>query len=134
MNRAERRRLAHKETKKEKVYHMTQAQIDAIKASAIRDLEDELVTKTVKRAIAVSRALMVAIPFNVLGHCYWEKSAATRLPKLLEECNSLYDSFESGAISINELIQDTAMMSNIESEYFDTLKDDEDMWNKINWK
>jgi hypothetical protein len=71
---------------------------------------------------------------NILGHCYWEKSADKKLPKLMKEVDSLYDSIESGVISINELIQDTAQMGNLKSEYFDILKNDKDLWDKVNWK
>ena len=86
-----------------------------------------------KVAIAVSRSLMVATVMNILGHLYWEKTAKIKLPKLMEEVDSLYDSIESGVISINELIQDTAEMGNLKSKYFDILKNDKDMWDKINW-
>jgi hypothetical protein len=135
MNREMRRRMAREEARnREKVYELTESQIRDIKADAIKQMEDELTRKTVRRAIAVSRSLMVAVTMNVLGHCYWEKSADKRLNKLMDECNSLYDSIESGVISINELIQDTAEMGNLKSEYFDILKNDKDMWDKINWK
>lgn len=134
MNRAERRRLAREEAKREVKYELTEAQIRTIRNDAIRNMEDKLIKDTVKRAIAVSKALMVAVTMNVLGHCYWEKSADKRLPKLMDECNSLYDSIENGVISINELIQDTATMGNLKSEYFDILKNDKDLWDKINWK
>lgn len=134
MNRAERRRRAREEAKKDVKYELTGAQIKAIRNDAIKEMEDELIQKTVKRAIAISRALMVAVPMNVLGHCYWEKSAHKKLNKFVEECDSLYDSIESGVISVNELIQDTAEMGNLKSEYFELLKNDKDMWDKVNWK
>lgn len=134
MNRAARRRRAKEEAKKDVTYKLTEAQIKAIKRDAIKSMENKLMRDTVNRAVAVSRSLMVAVTMNVLGHCYWEKTADKRLPKLMEECNSLYDSIEAGVISINELIQDTAKMGNLKSEYFDILKDDKDMWNKINWR
>jgi hypothetical protein len=134
MNRAERRRRSREEAKKDVKYEVTREQIRTIKSEAVKQMEDKLMRDTVKRAVAVSRALMVAIPFNILGHCYWEKTADKRLNTLMEECNSLYDSIESGVISINELIQDTAQMGNLKSEYFDILKNDKDMWDKINWK
>ncbi len=134
MNRAERRRMAREEAKKDVKYELTQKQIEAIRTEAINNIEDKLIHDTVKRAVAVSRALMIAVPMNVLGHCYWEKTAAKRLNTLMDECNSLYDSIESGVISINELIQDTAQIGNLKSEYFDILKNDKDLWDKINWK
>ena len=134
MNRAERRRMAREQVKGTKKYELTQEQITTIKTEAIKEMRDELTRETVKRAIAVSRSLMVAVTMNVLGHCYWEKTADKRLNKLMEECNSLYDSIESGVISINELIQDTATMGNLKSEYFELLKNDKDLWDKRNWK
>lgn len=134
MNRAERRRMAKEQAKMGKKYELTQDQIATIRRQAIKEMEEELTRKTVRRALAVSKALMVAVTMNVLGHCYWQKSADKKLNKLMEECNSLFDSIESGVISINELIQDTADMGNLKSEYFDILKDDKDLWNKINWK
>ena len=133
MNRAERRRMAKEQAKMGKKYELTQDQIATIRRQAIKEMEEELTRKTVRRALAVSKALMVAVTMNVLGHCYWQKSADKKLNKLMEECNSLFDSIESGVISINELIQDTAEMGNLKSEYFDILKDDKDLWNKINW-
>ena len=134
MNRAERRRRAREEAKKDVKYELSQEQIAAIRTKAIKEIEDMLIKDTIKRAISVSKALMVAIPFNILGRCYWEKTAGKKLNKLMEECNSLYDSIESGALSINELIQDTAEIGNLKSEYFDILKNDKDMWDRINWK
>ena len=133
MNRAERRRMAKEQAKMGKKYELTQDQIATIRRQAIKEMEEELTRKTVRRALAVSKALMVAVTMNVLGHCYWQKTADKKLNKLMEECNSLFDSIESGVISINELIQDTAEMGNLKSEYFDILKDDKDLWNKINW-
>lgn len=134
MNREMRRRMAREEARyREKVYELTESQIRDIKADAIKEMEDELIGKTVRRAIAVSRSLMVATVMNILGHLYWEKTAKIKLPKLMEEVDSLYDSIESGVISINELIQDTAEMGNLKSKYFDILKNDKDMWDKINW-
>lgn len=134
MNRAKRRRLAKEEASKNKIYHLTQEQLNSIRADAVRKIKDDLVRSTVKRAIAISRSLMVAVPMNVLGHCYWEKTAHKKLNGFMDECNSLFDSIESGVISVNELIQDTAEIGNLKSEYFDILKDDKDMWNKVNWK
>ena len=134
MNRAARRRLAKEEAKQDVKYRLNQEQIQTIKRQAIKEMEDELMRKTVKRAIAVSRSLNVAITMNILGHLYWKKTADKKLPELMKECNSLYDSVEAGVISINELIQDTAKMGNLKSEYFDILKNDKDMWDRVNWK
>lgn len=120
MNRAEMRRLAKKQTKKTKTYTLTGEQVDKLKHD------------TVQRAINVSRALMYGVVMNVLGHCYWEKTAHKKLPKLMVECESLYESLEAGVLSINELIEDTEKLANLESEYFKKLKQDKEMWKKMN--
>lgn len=123
MNRAEMRRLAKEEGKKTKTYKytLTQEQLEKLR------------NDTVRRAVDVSRALMIAVPGNVLSRLYWEKTAKKRMQKFFAECESLYESVEAGVISINELIQDTAELSEIHSEYFDRLKEDKDMWKKLNF-
>lgn len=96
MNRAERRR-AEKQAKKDKVavYNLTQEQINQIK----KDARDE--------AIDTAFTLMLAIPLEVLiGDGYWAKSAKRRLPKFLDEVLSLYDSWNKGVLTIEELRED----------------------------
>lgn len=96
MNRAERRRAERAlEKKKTTVYTLTQGQIDQIK----KDARDE--------AIGVAFNLMLALPLEVLiGEGYWEKTAKKRLPKFLDEVLSLYDSWEKGVLSIEDLRED----------------------------
>ena len=132
MNRAEMRRKAREEAKNDVKYELTREQIKTIKEEAIKSLEDKLIKDTVQRGVDISRALMLAVTMNVLGHCYWEKTAKKKLPKLMAECESLYESIEAGVISINELIQDTMEISGISNEYFDRLKEDKVLWQKLN--
>ena len=83
MNRAEFRRQQKLNNKKDKIYNLTQAQLDKIKEEAV------------EKAIDVSFGLMLAIPTNVLARCYWEKSAPKRIPQFLDECLSVYESVGS---------------------------------------
>ena len=110
MNRAEIRRLAKDLSKKDKVYNLTQAQIDKIKEDAVNE------------AVDVSFALMLAIPTNVLARCYWEKSAAKRVPRFLEECLSLYESIGTGTVKISELIEDIEDVGKLKMECVDRLR------------
>ena len=57
MNRAEFRRQQKLNNKKDKIYNLTQAQLDKIKEEAV------------EKAIDVSFGLMLAIPTNVLARC-----------------------------------------------------------------
>lgn len=96
MNRAERRR-AEKQAHKAKTatYNLTQEQIDKIKQEA----RDE--------AVDVAVTLMLALPLEVLmGEGYWEKTAKRRLPKFLDDVLSLYDSWNKGVLTIEELRED----------------------------
>ena len=98
MNRAELRRQQRVAGKKDKIYHLTQAQIDKIKKEAA----EEAIIQAVDRAFAY----MLSIPTNVLARCYWEKSAPKRIPQFLDECLSVYDSVGI-SLTIEELIEDT---------------------------
>lgn len=110
MNRAELRRQAKQKTKKEKVYTLTQGQIDKIKADAVNE------------AVDVSFALMLAVPTNVLARCYWEKSANKRIPNFLEECLSLYESIGTGTVLVSELIEDIEKVGKLKMDCVERIK------------
>lgn len=101
MDRAEMRRQARLESKKSKMYHLTQEQIENMKK------------ETTKDAIDVCFALMLSIPTNVLARCYWEKTAAKRIPQFIDECLSVYESIDAGVLSVTELIEDTEKLAKI---------------------
>ena len=93
MNRAERRRAGKQG--KVAIYTLTQDQINKIK----QDARDEAVEKAL--------ILMLAIPLEVLiGDGYWAKSAKRRIPKFLDDVLSLYDSWNKGVITLEELRED----------------------------
>ena len=96
MNRHARRRLEHEmEKRKTTVYTLTQEQIDQIKKDAIAD------------ATNVAFTLMLALPLEVLtGDGYWKKTCKRRCPKFLNDLLNLYDSWEKGVLSMDELRKD----------------------------
>lgn len=112
MNRAEIRRQAKIDSKKNKTYNMTKEQVD------------KLTIDMVRRAVDVSIGMMIAIPLNILGREYWEKTADKRLPKFMDECMSMYESIEAGTLTLSELIEDTQSLAIIKSEYLERLKKD----------
>ena len=112
MNRAEMRRQAKIDSKKNKTYNMTKEQVD------------KLTIDMVRRAVDVSIGMMIAIPLNILGREYWEKTADKRLPKFMDECMSMYESIEAGALTLSELIEDTQSLATIKSEYLEKIKKD----------
>lgn len=112
MNRAEMRRQAKIDSKKNRTYNMTKEQVD------------KLTIDMVRRAVDVSIGMMIAIPLNILGREYWEKTADKRLPKFMDECMSMYESIEAGVLTLSELIEDTQSLATIKSEYLERLKKD----------
>lgn len=94
MGRAERRRLEREKGKAQKVYTLTQAQIDAMKKAAV----DE--------AVSTGFILMLSIPITVLHDKYWVKTASKKLPKFVDQCLDLYDSYNKGYVTLEDL-QDT---------------------------
>lgn len=110
MNRAEMRRQAKMMNKKEKVFHLTQGQIDKMKEDAVNE------------AVDVSFALMLAVPTNVLARCYWEKSAPKRIPQFLDECLSLYESLGAGVVAFSELIKDVEDVGQLKLQCAERLK------------
>lgn len=91
MGRAERRRLEKEKSKAGKVYTLTQAQIDAIKAQAV----DE--------AVSTGFLLMLAIPVMVLHDKYWVKTAKRKLPAFVDHCLDLWDSYNKGYVELEDL-------------------------------
>ena len=93
MNRAERRRLEREQKKQEKIYTLTQSQLDAIKEDAVNE------------ASSVAFLLMLAIPVMILHDKWWVKTAKERCPKFIDQCLKLYDAFDRGDVTIDELKQ-----------------------------
>lgn len=93
MNRAERRRIEREQGKKktEKTYTLTQSQIDQIKIDATLKASD------------TAFLLMLAIPVMVLHDKWWEKTSSKRCPKFVDQCLDLYDSFEKGYVTLDDL-------------------------------
>ena len=110
MGRADYRRQAKKEAKKDKVYTLTQAQIDKMKDDIFQEATD------------VSFGLMLSVPANVLGRCYWEKSAPKRLPQFLDECLKLYESIGTKTVEIKDIISDVEEVGNLSMECVERIR------------
>lgn len=78
-------------SKAQKVYTLTQAQIDAMKKEAV----DE--------AVSTAFLLMLSIPVMILHDKYWVKTASKKLPKFVDECLDLWDSYNKGYVELEDL-------------------------------
>lgn len=107
MNRAERRRAEkHGEKAKTVTYNYTKEQLEAVIRAGIEAEVANIKKQTRDEAVEIALTLMLALPLEVLKNNYWEKSAEKRLPKFVDEVFSLYQSWESGEISMEDLKED----------------------------
>lgn len=107
MNRAERRR-AEKQAKKDKTvtYHYTKEQLEAVIREGVKAEVESIRKQARDEAVNTALTLMLALPLEVLKDKYWVKSAKRRLPKFMDNVLSLYESWEKGEVTMEELRED----------------------------
>ena len=71
----------------------------------MKELANKAKEEATKKAARDTFILMLAIPVGLLAEDYWEKSAKKRVPKFINDCLSLYDSYEKGVVTIEELVE-----------------------------
>lgn len=105
MGRAEQRRALREAGKQNKVYTLTQAQIDKIKADAVEEAVDK------------AFIMMLALPCEVLANeGYWEKTAKKRLPKFVDDVLSLYGAYEQGVVTMDQMEKDLWELAGVRLE------------------
>lgn len=107
MSRAERRR-AEKQAQKDKTatYNYTKEQLDAVVRAKVMEEVATLIKQTRDEAVEVALTLMLALPLEVLKDKYWVKSAKERLPKFMDSVLSLYEKWNKGEVTMEELRED----------------------------
>lgn len=113
MNRAEIRRKEREKQKKKATYVMTEEELEKIRKQEYEKAKKLIIDKSDEMAEEILK-LMLVIPTNVLISDYWEKTAKTRIPKFVEDCMSLYDSWTKGAVSMEEMTKLTEEYAQIE--------------------
>ena len=109
MSRAEFRRQQRLEGKKDKIYHLTQAQIDKMKEDAVQE------------AVDVSFGLMLGIPVEHLLK-YWKKTAHIRIPKFIDECLETYEKIGEGTVKLTDLIKNVEKYGKLKMDCVDRIK------------
>lgn len=104
MNRAERRKAGKKD--KVATYNYTKEQLDALIKAGVKAEVENIRRQARDEAVDIAITLMLALPLEVLKDKYWVKTAKRRLPKFTDEVLSLYDSWDKGEISIEDLRED----------------------------
>lgn len=108
MGRAEMRRQQKAAGKKQKVYTLTQVQIDKIKADAIEE------------AVNQAMVLLLTLPLEILITDYWPKTAHKRGQEFTEKVLDLYHRWENGEVSMEALREDLWEYGGIRLEYKET--------------
>lgn len=121
-NRAIRRAMAKqdKAVPKEKVYTLTESQIADMLEKERRKAYEE----ASKKSIDIAWQLMLAIPCEVLlGDDYWPKTAKKKLPKFVNDCLSLYDSYNADVFTLAELREELWKWGGVKLEADESVKD-----------
>lgn len=105
MDRAERRRLKRENSKKDKIYTLTQAQIDEIRNEAYKEAFKEAIDKAFLK--------MLAIPTEILATKHWKKSAAKRIPEFIDDCIELYEDIGRDKVDLQQLVKTTERLGKI---------------------
>lgn len=121
------RRAAAKQSKavpKEKVYTLTESQIADMLVKERRKVYEEASKIAGKKSVDIVWQLMLAIPCGVLiGDGYWPKTAKKRLPKLVDDRLSLYDSYNAGVLTLAKLRGDLWKWGGVKLEVDESVKD-----------
>ena len=102
MTRSELRRLNKAQGKKTKVYNMTAIELDNIRKQEYERAKKEILSRVDELSSEILK-MMIVIPTNVLINDYWEKTAERRIPKFVEDCLELYDSWQKGSVSMEDM-------------------------------
>lgn len=121
------RRAATKQGKavpKEKVYTLTESQIADMLANERRKAYEEASKTISKKSVDIAWQLMLAIPCEVLiSDGYWPKTAKKRLPKFIDDCLELYDSYTAGVLTLAELREDLWKFGGVKLKVDESVKD-----------
>ena len=104
MNRAERRRAEKSDVKKKvKTYNFTEEQLRKVIYDGVKKEVDNIKAQAIAEASNTAFFLMLSIPVMVLHDKHWEKTAKRKCPIFIDQCIDLYESFNEGYVTLEEL-------------------------------
>lgn len=113
MSRAEMRRKSRETSKSTKTYQFTQEQLMQFKRQEYERARSDILKHTDDLAEEILE-MMLVIPTNVLVNDYWPGTAKKRIPKFIRDCLSLYNAWQEGQVSMEEMQELTAKYGNME--------------------
>lgn len=113
MSRAEMRRKSKETSKSTKTYQFTQEQLMQFKRQEYERARSDILKHTDDLAEEILE-MMLVIPTNVLVNDYWPGTAKKRIPKFIRDCLSLYNAWQEGQVSMEEMQELTAKYGNME--------------------
>ena len=102
MSRADRRREQRESERKKKTLVLTVEELERYQKQAYERAKEEY-RKSNDKSIEEIFTLMLCIPTNVLISDYWEKTAERKIPKFIDDCLELYNSWTTGAVTMTEM-------------------------------
>ena len=113
MSRAEMRRKSREASKSTKTYQFTQEQLMQFKRQEYERARSDILKHTDDLAEEILE-MMLVIPTNVLVNDYWPGTAKKRIPKFIRDRLSLYNAWQEGQVSMEEMQELTAKYGNME--------------------
>ena len=113
MSRAEMRRKSREASKSTKTYQFTQEQLMQFKRQEYERARSDILKHADDLAEEILE-MMLVIPTNVLVNDYWPGTAKNRIPKFIRDCLSLYNAWQEGQVSMEEMQELTAKYGNME--------------------
>lgn len=127
MNNRAQRRAAAKKGKiipKEKIYNLTESALNDMLQNERMEAYKKASELAGTKYANIAWQLMLAIPCEVLiGDGYWAKTAKKKLPKFIDDCLSLYDSYNAGTLTLAEMRKDIKENAGIELKVDESVKD-----------
>ena len=74
-----------------------------LQVARMREIANKAAEEGSKKAAKQAFIRMLAIPVGLLAEDYWPKTAKKKVPQFIDDCLSLYDSYEKGVVTMEEL-------------------------------
>ena len=126
MSRAELRREQREKKKDNKTYTLTARELEQLEQRIRKEEQQkakQIILEQTKGLAEQILTMMLVIPTNVLVADYWKKSAKKRIPKFVDDCLSLYDSYNAGVLTLAELREDLWKWGGVKLEVDESVKD-----------
>lgn len=122
MGRAELRRKQKEQERENKRYILTRKELEQLEQRIRTEEQNKAKEEFEKRTKQIANEvfnMMLVIPTNVLIEDYWSKTARKRIPKFVNDCISLFESYTGGVVEMEEMLKLTEEYSGVKLMHTD---------------